>query len=110
MFTGIIEEVGTLQGLSGGIISIGAALVQADAHIGDSIAVNGICLTVTAFDARGFRAAVMPETVRRTSLAGLTQGAPLNLERALLPTTRLGGHFVSGHIDGVGHIKAMLTE
>ena len=110
MFTGIIEEVGTLQGLSGGIISIGAALVQADAHIGDSIAVNGICLTVTAFDARGFRAAVMPETVRRTSLAGLTQGAPLNLERALLPTTRLGGHFVSGHIDGVGHIKAMRTE
>lgn len=110
MFTGIIEEVGTFGGLSGGNIMIGAKLVQSDAHIGDSIAVNGICLTVTQFDAHGFRAAVMPETVRRTSLAGLTHGAPLNLERALLPTTRLGGHFVSGHIDGVGEITEMCEE
>ena len=110
MFTGIIEEVGTFGGLSGGTIAIGAKLVQSDAHIGDSIAVNGICLTVTQFDAYGFRAAVMPETVRRTSLAGLTHGAPLNLERALLPTTRLGGHFVSGHIDGVGEITEMREE
>ena len=110
MFTGIIEEIGTFGGLSGGTITIGAKLVQSDAHIGDSIAVNGICLTVTQFDARGFRAAVMPETVRRTSLAGLTHGAPLNLERALLPTTRLGGHFVSGHIDGVGEITEMREE
>ena len=110
MFTGIIEEIGTFGGLSGGTIAIGAKLVQSDAHIGDSIAVNGICLTVTQFDARGFRAAVMPETVRRTSLAGLTHGAPLNLERALLPTTRLGGHFVSGHIDGVGEITEMREE
>ena len=110
MFTGIIEEIGTFGGLSGGNISIGAQLVVSDAHIGDSIAVNGICLTVTQFDARGFRAAVMPETVRRTSLAGLAHGAPLNLERALLPTTRLGGHFVSGHIDGVGEITEMREE
>ena len=110
MFTGIIEEVGTFGGLSGGTIAIGAKFVQSDAHIGDSIAVNGICLTVTQFDARGFRAAVMPETVRRTSLAGLAHGAPLNLERALLPTTRLGGHFVSGHIDGVGEITEMREE
>ena len=110
MFTGIIEEVGTFGGLSGGNIAIGSKLVQSDAHIGDSIAVNGICLTVTQFDAHGFRAAVMPETVRRTSLAGLTRGAPLNLERALLPTTRLGGHFVSGHIDGVGEIAEMREE
>ena len=110
MFTGIIEEIGTFGGLSGGTITIGAKLVQSDAHIGDSIAVNGICLTVTQFDAHGFRAAVMPETVRRTSLAGLTHGAPLNLERALLPTTRLGGHFVSGHIDGVGEITEVREE
>ena len=110
MFTGIIEEVGTFGGLSGGNISIGARRIQSDAHIGDSIAVNGICLTVTQFDAHGFRAAVMPETVRRTSLAGLAHGAPLNLERALLPTTRLGGHFVSGHIDGVGEITEMREE
>ena len=110
MFTGIIEEVGTFGGLSGGNITIGAKLVQSDAHIGDSIAVNGICLTVTRFDTHGFRAAVMPETIRRTSLAGLNAGAPLNLERALLPTTRLGGHFVSGHIDGVGKITEMHEE
>ena len=110
MFTGIIEEVGTFGGLSGGDISIGAKRVVSDVHIGDSIAVNGVCLTVTAFDARGFRAAVMPETLRRTSLAGLNAGAPLNLERALLPTMRLGGHFVSGHIDGVGRITQMREE
>ena len=110
MFTGIIEEVGVFGGLSRGEITIGARLVVSDAHIGDSIAVNGICLTVTQFDARGFRAAVMPETMRRTSLEGLAHGAPLNLERALLPTTRLGGHFVSGHIDGVGRIKEMREE
>ena len=110
MFTGIIEEVGTFARLSGGVLSIGAHLVQSDAHIGDSIAVNGICLTVTSFDAQGFSADVMPETVRRTSLAELTRGAPLNLERALLPTTRMGGHFVSGHIDSVGKIRAMREE
>lgn len=110
MFTGIIEEVGKFGGLSGGNIAIGAKIVQSDAQIGDSIAVNGICLTVTQFDTRGFRAAVMPETVRRTSLAGLMRGAPLNLERALLPTTRLGGHFVSGHIDGVGEITALRKD
>lgn len=110
MFTGIIEEVGTFGGLSGGNITIGAKMVQSDTHIGDSIAVNGICLTVTSFDAHGFRAAVMPETIRRTSLAGLAHGAKLNLERALLPTTRLGGHFVSGHIDGVGEIAEMRAE
>ena len=110
MFTGIIEEIGTFGGLSGGNISIGARRVQSDAHIGDSIAVNGICLTVTHFDAHGFRADVMPETVRRTSLAGLVRGAQLNLERALLPTTRMGGHFVSGHIDGLGRIARIREE
>ena len=99
MFTGIIEEVGTFARLSGGVLSIGAHLVQSDAHIGDSIAVNGICLTVTSFDAQGFSADVMPEMVRRTSLAELTRGAP-----------RMGGHFVSGHIDGVGKIRAMREE
>ena len=110
MFTGIIEEVGTFVGLSGGNITIGAKRVQTDAQIGDSIAVNGVCLTVTQFDARGFCAAVMPETLRRTSLTGLTHGALLNLERALLPTTRMGGHFVSGHIDGIGRITELREE
>ena len=110
MFTGIIEEVGRFVGLSGGNIAIGAKRVQTDAQIGDSIAVNGVCLTVTQFDACGFCAAVMPETLRRTSLAGLTHGALLNLERALLPTTRMGGHFVSGHIDGIGRITELREE
>ncbi|WP_311650387.1 riboflavin synthase [Selenomonas artemidis] len=110
MFTGIIEEVGSFEGFAGGEISVGAHLVVSDAHIGDSIAVNGICLTVTHFDAHGFRADVMPETVRRTSLAGLVRGAQLNLERALLPTTRMGGHFVSGHIDGLGRIARIREE
>lgn len=110
MFTGIIEEVGSFEGFTGGAISVGAHLVVSDAHIGDSIAVNGICLTVTHFDAHGFRADVMPETVRRTSLAGLVRGAQLNLERALLPTTRMGGHFVSGHIDGLGRITRIREE
>ena len=110
MFTGIIEEVGSFEGFTGGAISVGAHLVVSDAHIGDSIAVNGICLTVTHFDAHGFRADVMPETVRRTSLAGLVRGAQLNLERALLPTTRMGGHFVSGHIDGLGRIARIREE
>ncbi|MBF1682343.1 MAG: riboflavin synthase [Selenomonas artemidis] len=110
MFTGIIEEVGSFEGFTGGAISVGAHFVVSDAHIGDSIAVNGICLTVTHFDAHGFRADVMPETVRRTSLAGLVRGAQLNLERALLPTTRMGGHFVSGHIDGLGRITRIREE
>ena len=110
MFTGIIEEVGSFEGFTGGAISVGAHFVVSDAHIGDSIAVNGICLTVTHFDAHGFRADVMPETVRRTSLAGLVRGAQLNLERALLPTTRMGGHFVSGHIDGLGRIARIREE
>jgi len=110
LFTGIIEEVGSFEGFTGGAISVGAHLVVSDAHIGDSIAVNGICLTVTHFDAHGFRADVMPETVRRTSLAGLVRGAQLNLERALLPTTRMGGHFVSGHIDGLGRIARIREE
>jgi len=110
LFTGIIEEVGSFEGFTGGAISVGAHLVVSDAPIGDSIAVNGICLTVTHFDAHGFRADVMPETVRRTSLAGLGRGAQLNLERALLPTTRMGGHFVSGHIDGLGRIARIREE
>ena len=81
-----------------------------DVALGDSIAVNGICLTVTHFDAAHFTADVMPETVRRTSLAELKRGSRVNLERALTLRSRLGGHIVSGHIDGVGTIAAMQEE
>ena len=110
MFTGIIEEVGALKRLAGGEIAIRAKKVLEDVALGDSIAVNGICLTVTHFDAAHFTADVMPETVRRTSLAELKRGSRVNLERALTLRSRLGGHIVSGHIDGVGTIAAMQEE
>ena len=110
MFTGIIEEVGALERLAGGEIVIRAKKVLEDVALGDSIAVNGICLTVTHFDAAHFTADVMPETVRRTSLAELKRGSRVNLERALTLRSRLGGHIVSGHIDGVGTIAAMQEE
>ena len=110
MFTGIIEEVGALERLAGGEIAICAKKVLEDVALGDSIAVNGICLTVTHFDAAHFTADVMPETVRRTSLAELKRGSRVNLERALTLRSRLGGHIVSGHIDGAGTIAAMQEE
>jgi len=110
LFTGIIEEVGALERLAGGEIAIRAKKVLEDVALGDSIAVNGICLTVTHFDAAHFTADVMPETVRRTSLAELKRGSRVNLERALTLRSRLGGHIVSGHIDGVGTIAAMQEE
>lgn len=110
MFTGIIEEVGALERLAGGEIAIRAKKVLEDVALGDSIAVNGICLTVTHFDAAHFVADVMPETVRRTSLAELKRGSRVNLERALTLRSRLGGHIVSGHIDGAGTIAAMQEE
>ena len=110
MFTGIIEELGIFGGLSGGKIIIKCNKVLEDVKIGDSISVNGICLTVTAFDDNSFNADVMPETIRRTSLDNLKAGDIVNLERALKLTDRLGGHIVSGHIDGVGKIKSMKNE
>ena len=110
MFTGIIEEVGTVQRLGGGSIAIAAEHVLGDAHVGDSIAVNGICLTVTSFDRRHFTADVMPETVRRTSLVELRKGSPVNLERALSLASRLGGHIVSGHIDGTGTVVSVRRD
>ena len=110
MFTGIIEEVGALEGLAGGEITIRAKKVLEDVALGDSIAVNGICLTVTRFDEAHFTADVMPETIRRTSLAELRRGSRVNLERALTLKSRLGGHIVSGHIDGAGMIAAMKEE
>ena len=110
MFTGIIEEVGRLERLAGGEIAIRAKKVLEDVALGDSIAVNGICLTVTRFDEVHFTADVMPETIRRTSLAELRRGSRVNLERALTLKSSLGGHIVSGHIDGAGTIAAMKEE
>ena len=110
MFTGIIEEVGSVHNIGGGNLTIKASKVLQDVQLGDSIAVNGVCLTVTRFDRGSFDADVMPETIRRTSLAELKKGSPVNLERALTLQSRLGGHIVSGHIDGVGHIVSLKEE
>ncbi|MEN1929171.1 riboflavin synthase [Luteimonas sp. MJ250] len=109
MFTGIIEAVGSLAAREarGGDarlrIAVGA-LPFADAKLGESVAVNGVCLTVVAFDAGHFEADASNETLALTTLGGLGEGAPLNLERAMRPTDRLGGHLVSGHVDGVGRV------
>ena len=108
MFTGIIEEVGRVRSLRRGAksftLEVEATKVMEGTQIGDSIATNGVCLTVTSLTGRGFTADVMPETVSRTALGELVAGSPVNLERALQLQTRLGGHIVSGHIDGTGRI------
>lgn len=114
MFTGIIEELGTikriaLQGTSGQIV-IQAKKVLEGTKIGDSIAVNGICLTVTSMQRDGFTADVMAETVRRSSLSGANNGDQVNLERAMAADGRFGGHIVSGHIDGTGRIASYRRE
>lgn len=109
MFTGIIEEKGVIkqiQQVSKQAIqlTIGSTKVIEDVHIGDSIAVNGICLTVTNFSSGAFQLDVMPETIKATSLDTLKVGASVNLERAMAGNGRFGGHFVSGHVDGVGRV------
>ena len=113
MFTGIIEEVGKIKKMpsgNGGKIVIEANKVLNDVQIGDSIAVSGICLTITSFSAHDFSADVMPETLRRTSLETMSGNRLVNLERALSLSSRLGGHIVSGHIDGAGKIVATKDE
>lgn len=110
MFTGIVEEIGRVADLGKGKLTIAAKKVLEDVNLGDSIAVNGICLTVTTFDSGRFTADVMPETLRRTSLQELKAGSPVNLERAIALSGRLGGHIVSGHIDGVGRILSFREE
>ncbi|MGC9668605.1 riboflavin synthase [Planosporangium sp. 12N6] len=106
MFTGIIEELGTVVGWDAARtrLTVRGEVVAADARHGDSIAVNGVCLTVVEVDGGVFTADVMKETVDRTSLAALAPGDPVNLERAATLATRLGGHLVQGHVDGVATI------
>lgn len=114
MFTGIIEELGVVQSLRqsshSAQLRISAPLVVSDLKAGDSIAVNGICLTVTAFDSTSFTVDVMPETMQRTNLRELKTGSKVNLERALRLSDRLGGHLVSGHVDGVGTICSRMRQ
>lgn len=108
MFTGIVETRGTVVAVTAlpdaATIAIRAPLVTVGLALGDSIAVNGVCLTVTELDGEVFGADVMGETLRRSSLGALREGSPVNLERAATLTTRLGGHLVQGHVDAVGTV------
>ena len=114
MFTGIIEEIGSVRKISlkgnSGSLEIAAKKVLDGTKIGDSIAVNGVCLTVTSLGAGFFTADVMAETLRRSNLASLNGGSGVNLERAMAANGRFGGHIVSGHIDGTGTISKMQKE
>ena len=110
MFTGIVEEVGRVRSMGGGRLEIAAGKVTEGTAIGDSIAVNGVCLTVTSFTRDGFTADVMPVTLAHSSLGSLRAGDGVNLERALTLSSRLGGHIVSGHIDGVGRVKSITAK
>ena len=114
MFTGIVEEVGEIQNVKKGIkssrLAIKAKKVINDTKIGDSICTDGVCLTVTNIVGDLFEADVMAETLRKSNLGELKSGSKVNLERALTLETRLGGHLVSGHIDGVGQIISNLKE
>jgi riboflavin synthase len=110
MFTGIIEELGTVERVGGGEIVLRAATVLEGTRLGDSIAVNGVCLTVTRLTSAGFTADVMPETLRRSSLGNLRPGSQVNLERAMAADGRFGGHIVSGHIDGTGTVSSLRQE
>lgn len=114
MFTGIIEEIGSVKRVSvggkSGSIEIAAKKVLDGTKVGDSIAVNGVCLTVTSLGSSSFTADVMAETLRRSSLGSLSVGNGVNLERAMAADGRFGGHLVSGHIDGTGTISKMQKE
>lgn len=114
MFTGIIEEVGQIVSVKRGQVSsrlkVKGSKIFEDIHLGDSIAVNGVCLTATTIDGDTFEADVMAETLRRTNLGTFRPGSRVNLERAMSAEGRFGGHIVSGHIDGTGTISLMIRE
>ena len=114
MFTGIVEEVGKVRYIqlngNSGLLAVKAAKVLEGTKIGDSIAVNGVCLTVTSLQPDGFTADVMAETIRRSSLGNCKIGSYVNLERAMAADGRFGGHIVSGHIDGTGVIRSIIQN
>ena len=115
MFTGIVEGVGAIRRIEmrGGDVRMDldtGTLAFDDVKLGESIAVSGVCLTVVAFDARSFAADVSNETLARTKLGTLDAGAAVNLERAMLPTTRFGGHVVAGHVDAVGRVESVQAD
>ena len=113
MFTGIIEDIGRIESIeainnhAGLLLTIASEKIVSDVNLGDSISVNGICLTVTNYADTNFQVEVMPETIAKTSLEGIANNSRVNLERAMKANARFGGHIVSGHIDGVGKITAI---
>ena len=114
MFTGIIEEIGEIAGVKRGQVSSRLAIrgkkIFSDLKLGDSVAVNGVCLTATSISGDMFEADVMAETLRRTNLGGFSHGIRVNLERAMAAGGRFGGHIVSGHIDGTGRVSSLVRE
>ena len=115
MFTGIVEEMGTVAAVgpiedNGFEMTINASVALDGVNLGDSISVNGTCLTVTRFDESSFSVGLAPETLRKTSLGEVSRGSNVNLERSVQPTSRMGGHFVQGHVDGTGTIISMDRE
>ena len=110
MFTGIVEELGTVLSLESGRMTVGASRVLDGVALGDSIAVNGCGLTVVAHDEGSWEADLSEETLRRTALSALAPGSPANLERAVRADQRMGGHIVQGHVDGVGTVVAGVPD
>ena len=110
MFTGIVEELGRALSMDSSRLSITASTVLDDSRIGDSIAVNGTCLTITGISEDCLSFDVMPETLRRTNLGALEPGAPVNLERPLTLSSRLGGHIMQGHVDGSGTVVSITPD
>jgi len=110
VFTGIVEEVGVVASISENAMTVRASKVTDGLKLGDSIAVNGACLTAISFTKTEFSVDLSPETIRRTGLGDLSQGRPVNLERALLVTDRMGGHIVQGHVDGTGRVMSTKPE
>jgi len=114
VFTGIIEEIGTVQnvkrGANSSALTISGDIIFSDLKIGDSVAVEGVCLTAAAISGKTFTADVMHETLKRSSIGSLKSGSPVNLERAMAAQGRFGGHIVSGHIDGTGLITEIKKD
>ena len=110
MFTGIVEEVGIVSKITNNGMTVKASRVLSDVKLGDSIAVNGTCLTAVSFSNSEFSVDLSPETMRRTSLSQLTEGSRVNLERALSASDRIGGHIVQGHVDATGRITSIKPD
>jgi riboflavin synthase len=113
VFTGLVEEVGRVSGLEAGEmfrLSLSANRTVEGTRVGDSVSVNGVCLTVNERDGDTLVFSAMPETLRRSALGGLAEGSAVNLERAMSPADRFGGHIVQGHVDGVGEVRELRPE